>query len=117
MTTKPDETLPENWRAIKNCQNFAPPETATVRIVCAAAIYRESGVVFAGPRHCDNTMWKQVQAAGFEGFYEMEQGFIDQWGRFWNRRQAMQICEIEGQPVNFSRQGNVTDHLFSEGLY
>lgn len=119
--------LPENWRETPQpITGWVPPTDVTVRIVCAAnkAATSKGDVIFAGARHCDTTMQSQFDllddsegAPDELAVLHAEQGFIDQFGRFWSRRQAMQICEIEGQPVNFERQGGNPYILYSEGLY
>lgn len=74
-----------------------------------------------GPRHFDNVMRKQLDfmrrtypkldAALFD------QGFIDQWGRFYTREEAMKAIKESGQPFNIERNGGQDKELFSEGLY
>lgn len=109
--------LPENWRAAPTPHEgeWTPPAFVGVKIVCAANRTAD-GYVFAGARHFDPIMRNQAMLAGVD-LFGSEEGFIDQFGRFWNRRQAMEICHIEGQPVDVARQGGHTSILFSEGLY
>jgi hypothetical protein len=44
------------------------------------------------------------------------QGFIDQWGNFITREDALFIATENGQYINQERNGSRTE-LFSEGLY
>lgn len=107
--------LPEDWRSTPTPRDFVPPRDCKVKIVCAAN--RKGDIIFAGPRHCDYVMHSQAIATGGEyALIATEQGFIDQWGRFWNRLQAWDICQIEGQEIDLERNGRV-GILFSEGLY
>jgi hypothetical protein len=46
-----------------------------------------------------------------------EQGFIDQFGRFYNRKEAMKAVLENGQPFSLKRNGGSGEELFSEGLY
>lgn len=49
--------------------------------------------------------------------HDFEQGFIDQWGCFYTRTEAMQAVKASGQPFNIKRNGGNDDELYSEGLY
>jgi len=82
-------------------------------VVCAAN--RKDGVIFCGARHCDSVMRKQAEAAGMK-LTAAEQGFINQFGEFLTREEAMQIVKESGQPFNIERN-NGDSYLFSEGLY
>jgi len=46
------------------------------------------------------------------------QGFIDQWGVFMCREEAMQVAKDAGQAIDIERGcGGSTTVLYSEGLY
>lgn len=61
-------------------------------------------------------MRSQMRAIDIKGWGAAEQGFIDQFGTFYNREEAMQIVLEGNQHFNITRNGgNVA--LFSEGLY
>lgn len=45
-----------------------------------------------------------------------EQGFINQFGEFRTREEALKIALENGQPFDAKRNGS-TNQLFSEGLY
>jgi hypothetical protein len=88
-------------------------------IVCAAL--RLGDTVIAGPRHFDAVMRSQITAIMKPGdkkgiFAGAEQGFVDKYGDFWNRIDAMIIARANGQAVDLKRNGSKTE-LFSEGLY
>lgn len=86
-------------------------------VVCAANKLPVAGgfVILCGARHWDKVMCKQADVMGLRGGDE-QQGFIDQFGDFLTREEAMVVVKESGQPFNIER--NVGDIcLFSEGLY
>lgn len=83
-------------------------------IVCAANKMK-CGVVLCGARHWDSTMVQQFRAMNIDTRIH-EQGFINQFGEFRTRREAMRIVKENGQPFNVERNG-CEKELFSEGLY
>lgn len=100
--------------------DWQPPKDAKVIIVCAANRF-EGGLIIAGARHFDNVMHGNVQRIfkTDNRAYQCsmsEQGFIDQWGRFYTREDAFKIVQKNGQPFNAERNVS-TIALFSEGLY
>ena len=82
-------------------------------VVCAAN--RKDGVIFCGARHCDAVMRKQAEAAGIK-LTSAEQGFINQFGEFLTREEAIKVVKESGQPFDIKRN-NGDSCLFSEGLY
>lgn len=84
------------------------------RIVCAA-IRHESGLVICGPRHYDKAMNRQVRRYPKGVWIDAEQGFVDQFGEFYNRREAFWIA-LENNQI-FRRVGGDEVELFSENLY
>lgn len=92
------------------------------RIVCAAC-RAPDGFIAAAPRHFDATMHKQIEAwviatrTGVVDASAWEQGFIDQFGRFYTREAALRIVKANGQPFDAERNGGSVGPLFSEGLY
>lgn len=86
-------------------------------IVCAAI--RFGDITLAGARHWDSVMRTQakvismdiLRASGTE-----EQGFIDQFGNFYQREEAFKHVQKVGQPIDIERNGGI-GALFSEGLY
>ena len=87
------------------------------RIVCSALRHRDSGDLILGPRHFDMTMHKQI--ANYKMLTTIwnraEQGFIDNYGVFCNRKEAFLIAQAANQIIY--RVGNDTDTLYSENLY
>lgn len=88
-------------------------------VVCAAC--RFNGVTLTGARHFDNVMLNQLEnmKEGTKPSKEgerWEQGFIDQFGDFLTREEAMTIVKENGQPFNTKRNGSDKE-LHSEGLY
>lgn len=97
---------------------WEPPADVAPWMVCAAIKCNKTIVTSA--RHFDELMHKQLKAADLDWVEERwgwEQGFIDQWGRFYNRTEAMAAVKRSNQPFNKERNGNQTDELYSEGLY
>jgi hypothetical protein len=87
---------------------LAPP-----RVVCAAN-WLKSGLIVTGARHHDKVMNAQIKAAGDTHIGET-QGFIDQFGDFLTREEALDIAQRNGQIRR--RCGGDTRELFSENLY
>ena len=87
------------------------------RIVCAAL--RKDGDIIIGPRHFDATMRRQIEDYSEDyciGYWKSaEQGFIDQFGNFHSREDALIIAIAAGQILR--RCGGDTRELFSENLY
>lgn len=90
-------------------------------IVCAAI--RHYDIIIAGARHFDPIMHLQINyvnnsiTTAIVKPSQWEQGFIDQWGKFYNRQEAMQVVKESGQPFNAERNGGNGNDLYSEGLY
>ena len=86
------------------------------RIVCAAC-KNALGLTLVGARHWDMLMNKQARAMGIRAPNFMDQVFIDQFGKFYNRKDAMKIVKESGQPFDEKRNGGNGEDLYSEGLY
>lgn len=88
-------------------------------VVCAACKLPDSDLIFCGPRHFDSTMWKQIEAANMlDEANKMDQGFIDQYGEFMNREEAMIVAKNARQPIDYEHGcGRSFTILYSEGLY
>ncbi len=87
------------------------------RIVCAA-IRDSKGTVVLGARHYDKLMHAAIDAMPAFGFLPVEQGFIDQFGAYWNRTNAWRVAEAAGQILH--RCGGDAANggtLYSENLY
>lgn len=83
------------------------------RIVCAAVLFSD-GTMLVGPRHFDTVMMAQYEKV-LKGAEEVEQGFIDQWGTFFDRKDSWGIAEKAGQILR--RCGGDGEQLYSENLY
>jgi len=93
-------------------------------IVCAAILIEmlnefNNEVIIIGPRHWDFTMRNQSESLGLsrknKNFKEIEQGFIDQFGKFYGRKEALIIARKNNQ-IRFELDHNPKE-LFSEMLY
>lgn len=90
---------------------------AVQRVVVAAATrYRDLVVVSA--RHFDLLMHQQIQQLGMvKEFRTGEQGFIDQFGEFMNRFEALDVAKAAGQLNTRRPKTPPEDRLFSEDIY
>ena len=84
-------------------------------IVCAACKINE--IIFCSARHFDTIMRAQIKAAGYLPRAHVEQGFIDQFGEFLSREDAMAIVKINEQKFDIICNGGSDVYLYSEGLY
>lgn len=95
-------------------------EKPQTKIVCAACIvfHNENEVLLVGARHFDAVMRNQATLMGIDLSKTPGKisGFIDQFGYFHEREEALAIVKAFGQPFNQERNGSSTK-LFSEGLY
>lgn len=88
-------------------------------VVCAAN--RFGDVLVLGARHFDMTMHNMI--AKIEQPYlpsspsKWEQGFIDQFGVFMDRKEALQVATSAGQINSRRKKTFPEDKLFSEDLY
>lgn len=91
-------------------------------IVCAANKLSD-GTIILGIRHWDMFMHQIMEAYMRSNSIsdevslvkDHEQGFVDQFGKFYNRKEAYKIAEENGQ-IRRSI-GYETDELYSEHLY
>lgn len=101
-------------------QQYMNPVPGVKRWVVCAAI-RWGDIIITGPRHYSPTMINTMRLLREDvlekiSSIEEEQGFIDQWGNFMSRKEAMECVKESGQPFDVERNvGNL--YLFSEGLY
>lgn len=84
-------------------------------IVCAALRYDKS--ILCAPRHYDHLMAQMWSKLGWPEEEKIEQGFVDQFGNFWNRQEALLIATNAGQVNTRRTKTNPTHKLFSEDLY
>ena len=100
--TKPQEVIVAAANRYTSC--YAMPE----------------GTLLVGARHWDTLMRSQLRLITQERKLtkpnEWEQGFINQFGEFRNREEALKIVLESGQPFDKERN-RCTMRLYSEGLY
>jgi hypothetical protein len=91
-----------------------------LKIVCAANRYGD--YIVLGMRHHSPSMQSNIDLIGMDVLLEYagevgeEQGFVDQYGTFYDREQAMAQVLKTGQPIDYER-GCSSTQLFSEHLY
>jgi hypothetical protein len=93
------------------------------RIVCAANKLSDGRVV-VGARHWDEHMHRQLEdymsrmgkTSDIQLLKHEEQGFIDQFGKFYSRREAWELAEKNGQII-WRGSGCDGPDLYSENLY
>ena len=103
--------------------------TARPWIVCAANRNSITKVIVCGARHFDRLMKGQVEAMAppeamidkdemlkhwCNGWSQSDQGFVDQFGGFHNRKDALELALQNGQCL---RNSEATFELYSEDLY
>ena len=114
-------TLDQQLRAFKTMTECTSSYQVKRKIVCAANLYK--GVLLLGVRHFDPIMHYDIMRLGLAGAftaykqYEHAQGFIDQYGVFCDRVEAMQIIKDSGQPFDIQRTGGSDTELYSEGIH
>lgn len=86
------------------------------RVVCAAILYQD--FIVCGARHFDMPMHSvlgkiphHITEAGF-----VDQGFIDQWGVFMDRKEAFLVAKSARQ-IRRKTGGKDSKKLYSEDLY
>lgn len=94
-------------------------------IVSAATIYyyQKGSEMICSPRHYDKTVHPLldiISTSYGQSHCSEEQGFVDQFGKFYNRTDAWVIAETNGQIIrrvggDMSLDGE--GKLFSENLY
>lgn len=94
------------------------------RIVCAANRFElKAGgtLVITGTRHYSKDMAEVLDhlrdIVVTDHVTGDNQGFVDQWGEYWNREDALIIATHAGQINTVRKKGAPYDSLFSEDLY
>jgi hypothetical protein len=105
-----------------NTEEAAPVDAVVIRrVVCAACKHRTMPLMLVGARHFDKVMHQQLDV--IRKAYpclnkDWEQGFIDQFGEFMGREEAMEVAVKARQPLDIERGcGGDYSTLYSEGLY
>ena len=99
--------LPNDCTTVYACGNFLDRQ-----VVCAANKFGD--IIVLGVRHFCPLMCKQMDAYGLDGTDEHEQGFVDQWGNFMTRKEALLVLRTNGRWI---RDENYREVLYSENLY
>lgn len=85
-------------------------------IICAANRNPKTNQIIKGFRHFDWHMRHKFDHYNVNGSEFTEQGFIDMYGNFVIRKNALKIVQENGQYFN-SKENQSSTELFSEGLY
>jgi hypothetical protein len=91
------------------------------RVVCAAIRSKTTGRILCGARHMDTVMQPfmlkrhRARLVRLPEWRFVEQGFIDQFGKFLTRRKAWNVAHKNGQIRDYHSALKGT--LFSEDLY
>ncbi len=106
------ESMKKYWED----SGIAPVDQYIVSAAC-----KFGPVILCGARHFDSVMRTQIDAMGGSKALRKlhgseDQGFIDQFGTYLSREDALAIVLANGQRFNPERNGS-TDELYSEGLY
>ena len=87
------------------------------RVACAALLGTD-GTIVVGVRHFDSFMRHQIaMLKQFNGgrWPVKSQGFVDQFGKYLTRQQALKIAKERGQIIR--RCGGDEKRLYSENIY
>lgn len=107
------------------CFEYVSEHIRTQRIiVCAALRFPHLDLIIPGARHYSkdvNVMMNRLKALGLmpdkkEQAVGDNQGFLDNFGNYWTREQALIIAKAAGQLEGRDKSG-CEDELFSEDLY
>lgn len=85
-------------------------------IVCAA-IQDSNGIIVCGARHFDHIMVNTIENLKKFDLTRITQGFIDQFGNFLSREEALEIATKANQVNTRKPKTNPITQLFSEDLY
>jgi hypothetical protein len=91
---------------------FTPDSLEKRQVVTAANNY--NGVIVLGVRHFCPLMRYTLHRFGIKGSSPHEQGFVDQWGNFMDRKEALVVLKTNGK---FIRDDDYLDELYSENLH
>lgn len=82
------------------------------QVVCAANKFGD--LIVLGVRHFCPLMRQTLRLLKIKGTEPHEQGFVDQWGNFMSRKEALYVLRSNGR---FIPDRDFTDELYSENLY
>jgi hypothetical protein len=89
---------------------------ASFPVIVSAAHETKDGLVIPSPRHCDRTFHALTSRLGLKKPVPGTQGFVDQFGTFYNRKAAWFLHVTLGKGEYKAHGGPVGD-LYSEHLY
>lgn len=90
------------------------------RVVVCAAIRGKTGGIICGPRHYDSLMHDQIERMPISAariFFHRsgnDQGFVDNFGVYMTREEALAVAEAAGQVI---KKHDPKHELCSEDLY
>lgn len=98
--------------------DITPTQKEIQRVVCAACRY--DGIIVVGIRHLDKLMRQTMKMMypnddRITHKFAREQGFVDQFGNFLTREEALMIAKKKSQ--FYRRCGGDEKQLYSENLY
>ena len=103
---------------MNECVDYNNDPIKGIRRVVCAAIKDSSGRIICGARHYDSLMHGQLNNSKEWTKFEVEQGFVDQWQNYMNRKDAKIVAKAANQII---RTGGGYDDscedLYSENLY
>lgn len=85
-------------------------------IICAAVRDPSTGTVITGFRHFDHHIRYKIEYNGLKFKDFTEEGFVDMYGEYHNREDALKIVLDNGQHFLKERNG-CSSRLYSEGIY
>ena len=102
----------EQYKVMENC---VKQHGAVRQVVCSAVFVSGAPSLVVGVRHYDTLMRLQLSAIGGLDDSSDVQGFVDQFGVFLTRQEAMLVVKESGQPFKPEHCHSETD-LYSEGI-
>lgn len=113
--------------------NMARPKIISAANIIAHSVLKDGYVVIATNRHGgiftndilramrdideQQVLLNHTDPSTIKFQYRDAQGFIDQFGNYYTRTQAMALIRFNGQPYIHDRNGHATEELTSEGIY
>jgi hypothetical protein len=89
-------------------------------IVASACIVQNTNtnqeIIIVGARHWDKLMRTQFKQMINVKIVHHKQGFVNQFGQYRTRKEALKIVQLNGQRFDAERNSSKTE-LFSEGVW
>ena len=107
---------PQYYKPFGDNTHVATPKGDHPRyVVCAACKWED--IIVCAPRHFDMAMRNQINLLPDGSFNRAraEQGFVDQYGNFMSRTEALHVVLTNNQPLR--DEEILGGRLFSENLY